>query len=111
MAESKNMKKIRKGDLVIVLAGKNKGKQGVVVKVIPTCSKVVVSGVSLVKKHVKPNPVKGTDGGFLPKEMPIHISNVALFSNNNSSADRVGIKLNNDGKKVRFLKRSSEILG
>lgn len=103
------MNKIRKGDLVIVLTGKDKGKQGNVVEVLTDDSKVIVSGVNLVKKHVKPNPMKGTEGGVVSKEMPIHISNIAIYNAKTQKADRVGFSYQ-DGKKVRVFKSSSQAL-
>jgi len=103
------MNKIRKGDLVIVLTGKDKGKQGNVVEVLTDDSKVIVSGVNLVKKHVKPNPLKGTEGGVISKEMPIHISNIAIYNAKTQKADRVGFSYQ-DGKKVRVFKSSSQTL-
>jgi large subunit ribosomal protein L24 len=104
------MHKIRKGDRVVVLVGKDKGKQGVVTKVMPSLSKVVVSGVQMVKKHVKPNPMKGSEGGFFPKEMPIHISNIAILNVGTGKVEKVAIRTNVDGKKERVLKRSSQVL-
>ncbi|MDR5758344.1 50S ribosomal protein L24 [Caballeronia sp. LZ035] len=100
------MNKIRKGDEVIVTAGKDKGKRGTVLVVAE--DRVTVEGINLVKKHVKPNPMKGTTGGVEAKSMPLHISNVALIDAN-GKASRVGIKLE-DGKKVRFLKSTGATL-
>ncbi len=94
------MNKIRKGDQVIVLTGKDKAKRGTVLAV--DGDKLVVEGVNVAKKHVKPNPMKGTQGGVVDKTMPIHVSNVALVDANGKPS-RVGIKVD-DGKKVRFLK-------
>jgi large subunit ribosomal protein L24 len=94
------MNKIRKGDEVIVTTGKDKGKRGIVLSVGE--GKVIVEGINLVKKHVKPNPRKGTTGGVEAKTMPLQISNVALVDAN-GKASRVGIKVEGD-KKVRFLK-------
>ena len=93
------MNKIRKGDQVIVLTGKDKAKRGTVLAV--DGDKLVVEGVNVAKKHVKPNPMKGTQGGVVDKTMPIHVSNVALVDANGKPS-RVGIKVD-DGKKVRFL--------
>ena len=94
------MNKIRKGDEVVVITGKDKGKRGVVLAVGE--NRVTVEGLNIAKKHVKPNPMKGTTGGVEAKSMPLHISNVALVDAN-GKASRVGIKVE-DGKKVRFLK-------
>lgn len=99
------MNKIRKGDQVIVLTGRDKGKQGVVA-LRKDDSYVLIDGINLVKKHVKPNPMKGTTGGIVEKAMPIHQSNVAIFNAATGKADRVGIKLGTDGKRVRVYKSS-----
>jgi large subunit ribosomal protein L24 len=101
------MNKIRKGDQVIVLAGRDKGKRGTVSARIDE-DHVLVDGVNVVKKHTKPNPMKGTTGGVLDKTMPIHQSNVAIFNPATGKADRVGIKALQDGKKVRVFKSSGE---
>jgi large subunit ribosomal protein L24 len=101
------MNKIRKGDDVIVLAGRDKGKRGKVV-LRKDDSHIVVEGVNLVKKHAKPNPMKGVAGGIVEKTMPIHQSNVAIFNAASGKADRVGIKLQADGKSVRVFKSSGE---
>lgn len=101
------MNKIRKGDEVIVLTGRDKGKRGKVA-LRKDETHVVVEGVNLVKKHTKPNPMKGTTGGIVEKSMPIHQSNVAIFNAVTGKADRVGIKLLADGKRVRVYKSSGE---
>ena len=101
------MNKIRKGDQVIVLTGRDKGKRGTVSQRVDE-DRVVVDGVNIVKKHVKPNPMKGTTGGVIDKTMPIHQSNVAIFNPATGKADRVGIKLLADGKKVRVFKSSGD---
>ena len=101
------MNKIRKGDQVIVLTGRDKGKRGTV-SLRVDADHVVVDGINVVKKHVKPNPMKGTTGGIVEKAMPIHQSNVAIFNPASGKADRVGIKLLADGKKVRVFKSSGE---
>jgi large subunit ribosomal protein L24 len=103
------MNKICKGDEVLVIAGKDKNKKGVV-KALVGSSKVVVEGVNLVKKHVKPNPMKGDAGGIVAKEMPLDVSNVLLFNPATQKADRVGFKLLEDGNKVRVFKSSGEII-
>ena len=100
------MNKIRKGDEVIVLAGRDKGKRGKVV-LRKDDEKLVVEGINLVKKHTKPNPMKGTTGGIVEKAMPIHQSNVAIFNPATGKADRVGIKTDGD-KNVRVFKSSGE---
>ena len=103
------MNKIRKGDQVIVLTGRDKGKRGTVTQRVDE-ERVVVEGVNLVKKHVKPNPMKGTTGGVVDKTMPIHQSNVAIFNATSGKADRVGVKLLDGGKKVRVYKSSGEVI-
>jgi len=101
------MNKIRKGDQVIVTTGRDKGKRGTVTLRVDD-EKIVVEGVNVVKKHVKPNPMKGTTGGVVDKTMPIHQSNVAIFNPATAKADRVGVKVLEDGKKVRVFKSSGE---
>jgi len=102
------MNKIRRGDEVVVLTGKDKGKRGTVLQVLE--GKLVVEGVNRVKRAVKPNPMRGTTGGFMDKDMPIDISNVALFNPAVGKGDRVGIKVLEDGRKVRFYKSNGEVL-
>lgn len=101
------MNKIRKGDEVIVLTGRDKGKRGKIA-LRKDDSHVIVEGVNMVKKHTKPNPLKGTTGGIVEKSMPIHQSNVAIFNAATGKGDRVGIKLQADGKRVRVYKSSGE---
>ena len=101
------MMKLKKGDQVIVLTGRDKGKRGTISRRVDD-THLVVEGVNVVKKHVKPNPMKGTTGGVIDKTMPIHQSNVAIFNAQAAKADRVGIKLLADGKKVRVYKSSGE---
>ena len=101
------MSKIRKGDQVIVNTGKDKGKHGAVLSVLDT-GHVVVEGINIAKKHAKPNPMKGVAGGIVAKEMPIAISNVALFNQATKKADRVGYKVLKDGSKVRVFKSNGE---
>ncbi len=101
------MNKIRKGDEIIVIAGRDKGKRGKI-SLRKDDSYVLVDGINLVKKHTKPNPLKGTTGGIVEKNMPIHQSNVAIFNAATGKADRVGIKLLADGTKVRVFKSSGE---
>ena len=103
------MNKIKKGDGVIVTTGKDKGKRGTVLRVLPT-SKVVVEGINRVKKHQKPNPMKGQTGGIVEKEMPLQASNLAIFNSASSKADRVGFRVLEDGRKVRFFKSSGEVI-
>ena len=98
------MNKIRKGDQVIVLTGRDKGKRGTVAQRVDD-EHIIVDGVNIVKKHVKPNPMKGTTGGVVDKTMPIHQSNVAIYNAATGKADRVGIKVDGD-KKTRVFKSS-----
>ena len=104
------MQKIRRDDEIIVIAGKDKGKRGTIVRRVDS-ERVVVEGVNRVKKHVKPNPVKGVVGGVVDKDMPLHVSNVSLYNPATKKADRVGYKLLEDGKKVRDFKSSGEVVG
>ncbi len=104
------MEKIRKGDEVIVITGKDKGKRGVVLARVGD-DKIVVEGVNRAKKHVKPNPVKGVVGGIVDKDMPLHISNVALYNPSTQKADKVAIKLLESGGKVRVFKSNGEQVG
>jgi large subunit ribosomal protein L24 len=107
------MQKIRKGDLVVVTTGKEKGKKGSVLRVLE--SKVLVEGVNRVKKHQRPNPVKGQTGGIIDKEMPLHMSNVMLVNPATGKGDRVGFKFleaqgGNTPRKVRFFKSNGEVV-
>ncbi len=101
--------KIRRDDEVIVLAGKDKGKRGKVLKVITGKDRVIVDGVNMIKKHEKPVPQLEKPGGIIEKEAPIHVSNVAIFNPASGKADRVGFRLE-DGKKVRVFKSNGEII-
>ena len=102
------MNKIKKGDEVIVLTGKDKGKTGSVVRAIPEDDRVLVENINVVKKHTKPNPAEGAPGGIVDKEMPLHVSNVALVNPATGKADRVGFKTLDDGRKVRYFKSNGE---
>ena len=101
--------KIKKGDEIVVLTGKDKDKRGTVVKMVGE-DRVVVENINMAKKHTKPNPNKGEPGGILDKEMPIHISNIALFNPATDKADRVGFKILEDGRKVRVFKSNDEVV-
>ncbi len=103
------MKKIIKGDDVIVLTGKNKGTRGTVLSVVSE-DRIIVENVNIVKKHTRPNPQVGEPGGIVEKESPIHISNVAIFNPATKKADRVGIRVLEDGKKVRYFKSNDEVV-
>ncbi|OUS11616.1 50S ribosomal protein L24 [Gammaproteobacteria bacterium 53_120_T64] len=97
------MKKIRRDDDVIVIAGRDKGKRGKVLSVLAD-GRMLVSGIQIIKKHQKPNPQMGVAGGIIEKEAPIDASNLAIFNNESSKADRVGFKVSEDGKKIRVFK-------
>jgi large subunit ribosomal protein L24 len=101
------MQRIRKGDEVVVLAGRDKGKRGTVLRRIDAAH-VVVEGVNRVKKHQRPNPMKGITGGIVDKDLPIHVSNVALFNPATKKSDRVALKVLPDGRKVRIFKANDE---
>jgi large subunit ribosomal protein L24 len=101
------MQRIKKGDEVVVLSGRDKGKRGTVVRRVDA-DFVVVEGVNRVKKHQRPNPMKGLTGGIVDKDLPIHISNVALFNPATKKADRIGVKTLQDGRKVRVFKDNGE---
>ena len=101
------MQRIRKGDEVVVLAGRDKGKRGTVLRRIDA-DHVVVEGVNRVKKHQRPNPMKGVTGGIVDKDLPIHVSNVALFTPATTNAHRVALKKLQDGRKVRIFKANDE---
>jgi len=103
------MNKLRQGDEVIVLAGKDKGKQGKIITLIEN-KKILVEGINRVKKHQKGNPNAGIQGGIIDKDMPINISNVGLYNPETKKADRVGFKFLDDGKKVRYFKSTNEVV-
>lgn len=102
------MKRIKKGDQVVVIAGKDKGRQGTVLKV--SDDSVIVEAVNMVKKHTRPNPMAGVEGGIVDKEMPLAISNVMLFNPMTNKGDRVGFKILEDGRKVRYFKSNGEVV-
>ena len=103
------MRRIRKGDEVVVIAGKDKGKRGNVMRVMPD-GRVVVSDVNMVKRHTKPNPGRGVPGGIIEKEMPVDASNVMLYNPQTSKGDRVGFRTLEDGRKVRYFKSTNEVV-
>ena len=103
------MERVKKGDNVIVLTGRDKGKRGVVVRRVDK-DHVIVEGVNRVKKHVKPNPMKGQTGGIVDKDMPINTSNIALFNPQTQKADRVGFKIIDGDRKVRVFKSNGEMV-
>jgi large subunit ribosomal protein L24 len=104
-----NMQKIRKGDNVVILSGRDKGKRGAVLRRVDD-QRVVVEGVNKVKKHQRPNPMLNQTGGIVEKEMPMHVSNVALFNPQTQKADRARIKVLDDGRKVRVFKSNGEMV-
>ena len=101
------MRKLKKGDNVVVITGRDKGKRGDVARVVDA-SHVVVNGINTVKRHTRPNPLKNQPGGIVTKELPIHVSNVAIWNPVTQKADRVGFRTLEDGRKVRFFKSSGE---
>src|SRR3982075_2806863 len=103
------MQRIKKGDEVVVIAGRDKGKRGTVLRRVDA-QHLVVEGVNRAKKHQRPNPMKGLTGGIVDRDMPIHISNVALFNPQTKKADRIGFKLMQDGRKVRVFKSNGEMV-
>ena len=104
------MRKIRKGDDVIVVAGRDKGRRGTVVRLLRDEDRVVVENVNMVKRHLKANPHRGESGGIQEKEAPLHISNVAIYNHKTGRADRVGIKVLEDGRKIRVFKSNGEVV-
>lgn len=104
------MRKIKKGDNVVVIAGRDKGKRGSVTAIVDD-GHVVVAGINQVKKNQRPNPMKNEQGGIVTKEMPIHVSNVAVWNPVTQKADRVGFRMLEDGRKVRFFKSNGEQIG
>ena len=104
------MHKISKGDDVVVKVGKDSGKRGTVLRVLPEAGRLVVENVNIVKKHTKPNPQAGISGGIIEKEMPIDVSNVMLYNPQTKKGDRVGFKILADGRKVRVFKSTSEVV-
>ncbi|GGO89324.1 50S ribosomal protein L24 [Marinobacterium nitratireducens] len=104
------MRKIRRDDEVIVIAGKDKGKRGKVLRVLAN-DRLIVSGINMVKKHTKPNPMQGKAGGIVEKEASLATSNVAIFNPQTGKGDRVGFKVLEDGAKVRIYKSNGEVIG
>jgi large subunit ribosomal protein L24 len=103
------MRKIKKGDEVVVTTGRDKGKRGTVLRVVDP-EHLLVEGANMVKKHQRPNPMKGQTGGIIDKEMPLHVSNVAIFNPATKKGDRVGIKVMDDGRRVRVFKSNGEMI-
>jgi len=103
------MKKIRKGDEVVVISGREKGRRGTVIRVLPD-DRVLVENVNMVKRHTRPNPQRGTQGGIVEKEASLHLSNVMLWNPVAKRGDRVGIRALADGRRVRFFKSNGEVV-
>ena len=102
--------KIRKNDTVVVISGKDRGKQGRVLRVTPQRDMILVEGVNMIKRHTKPNPQRNIQGGVVERESPLHISNVALMDPETEKATRIGVKVLEDGRRVRVAKRSGAVL-
>ena len=104
------MSKIKKGDEVVVLTGRDKGKRGIVLNVMMDMDKLIVENVNMVKRHTKGNPAQGSAGGIIEKEKAVHISNVAIWNPIINKADRIGFRTLEDGQKVRFYKSNNEVV-
>ena len=104
------MRRLKKGDEVVILAGKDKGKRGVVLNVMSDEEKVIVENINMAKRHTKGNPMQGAPGGIVEKEMPIHISNVAIWNTVSKKPDRIGFRTLKDGQKVRYFKFNNEVV-
>ncbi|WP_077529278.1 50S ribosomal protein L24 [Vreelandella utahensis] len=104
------MNKIKRDDEVVVTTGKDRNKRGKVLRIVNGGERVVVSGINMVKKHTRPNPMAGTQGGIIEKEAPIHISNVAIYNPQQDKADRVGFQVKEDGTKVRIFRSTQEVI-
>lgn len=104
------MHKIKKGDIAVAIAGKDKGKQGKVLRVLPTKNRAIVEGINCVKKHLKPNPQRGVTGGIVTKEASIDLANLALYNPITKKADKVKIKTLEDGRRVRVFKSNGELV-
>ena len=103
------MNRIRKGDTVVIMAGRDRGRQGTVLRMLEA-DRVVVEGLNLVKKHTKPNPQTGVQGGIIEREAPLHLSNVQVYNPATKQADRVGFRTLEDGRKVRYFKSNKEVI-
>jgi large subunit ribosomal protein L24 len=104
------MAKIKKGDEVVVLSGKYRGQRGVVLRVLPRAAQVIVENINMVKRHTRPNPLRGTGGGIVEKEMPMPLGKVALYNPVTQKPDRVGMRRLADGRKVRYFKSNNEVV-
>ncbi len=104
------MNRIKKGDEIIVITGKDKGRRGTVIRVNQEDGRVLIEGINIVKKHQKPNPNAGVQGGIVDEEREIHVSNVMLYNSVTNKGDRIGVKTLEDGRKVRFFKSNQEVV-
>ena len=104
------MRRIRRDDEVIVIAGKDKGRRGKVMRMVADGGRVLVAGVNMVKRHTKPNPARNVAGGIIEREAAIHVSNVMLFNPATKKGDRVGFRVLEDGRKVRYFKSNNEVV-
>ncbi len=104
------MNNIKKGDEVVVIAGKDKGRRGVVLKVLADEDKVLVENINMIKRHTKGNPMQGTASGIVEKESSIHLSNIAIWNPVSGKADRIGFRFLEDGRKVRYFKSTDEVV-
>ena len=104
------MFKIRKNDIVLVIGGKDRGRHGKVLTVLPKIESAIVEGINIVKKHIKANSQKNQNAGIVPKAAPIHISNLAIYNQITKKPDKIGFKLLDNGKKVRYFKSNNELI-
>ena len=104
------MRRIRRDDEVIVIAGKDKGRRGKIMRVVEEGERVIVAGVNMIKRHTKPNPARNVAGGIIEREAAIHVSNVMLFNPATQKGDRVGFRTLEDGRKVRYFKSNNEVV-
>ena len=104
------MRRIRRDDEIIVIAGKDKGRRGKVMRMVEDGERVIVAGVNMIKRHTKPNPARGVAGGIIEREAAIHVSNVMLFNPATKKGDRIGFRTLEDGRKVRYFKSNNEVV-
>lgn len=104
------MRRVRKDDEVIVIAGKDKGRRGKVMRVVENGERVIVASVNMIKRHTKPNPARNVAGGIIEREAAMHISNVMLFNPMTKKGDRVGFRILEDGRKIRYFKSNNEVV-
>jgi len=104
------MRRIRRDDEVIVIAGKDKGRRGKVMRMVENSERVIVAGVNMIKRHTKPNPARNVAGGIIEREAAVHVSNVMLFNPATKKGDRVGFRTLEDGRKVRYFKSNNEVV-